>query len=188
MIPWKDEKTWKGIGLDDYWSHLIKPCFKAWTVPGFFHEIRVVILSIDQDSFDVQTYSDTETERFLINTSDRSDCFLLIVTSMPPSPKIQIPQVSPKGQRGCLILLALSSAQPEKPEKNWLACFKYDHRVPSCMLMPAKPPQCFLSRVVTKPDYEDAMRSLPWESQPHSQADQAIPAKPLWPLSGCHLY
>lgn len=155
-------------------------------MPGFFHEIRVVILSIDQDSFDVQTFSDTETERFLIDKSDRSDCFLLIVTSTPPSPKIS--QVSPKGQRGCLILLALSSAQPEKPEKNWLACFKYDHRVPSCMLMPAKLPQCFLSRVVTKPDYEDAMRSLPWESQPHSQADQAIPAKPLWPLSGCHLY
>lgn len=107
---------------------------------------------------------------------------------MPPSPKIQISQLIQRA--GEDVLLALSSAQPEKPEKNWLACFKYDHRVPSCMLMPAKPPQCFLSMVVTKPDYEDAMRSRPWDqkSQPHSQAGQAIPAKPMWPLSGCHLY
>lgn len=44
--------------------------------------------------------------------------------------------------------------------------------------------------VVTKPDYEDAMRSLPRDqkSQPHSQAGQVIPGKPMWPLSGCHLY
>lgn len=99
-------------------------------------------------------------------------CFLLFVISH--TPRKYKSHSSLKDQRTPYWFIQSSAG---KALEELIVCFRYDHTVPSCRLTTGKPPTDF-SMVVTKPDCEDVMRSLPWGQKSQYTHTQSSPAQP----------